>query len=164
MLMTIVFVRRAVLRQFRLVFLAFRNMAGLNKDRCHTGEESFNRQFPECCCSRTLSQLRCVSATSARLGVSPLVATPALLWLLQYLPFVGEDHPFFFAKTLTLRGYPATTPAARLVHIWFCDTVQNKTKQEKQNNGKSYNARNLADTPMGTHNSLWRQYIGSFFL
>lgn len=48
-------------------------------DRCHTGEESFNRQFPECCCSRTLSQLRCVSATSARLGVSLLVATPALL-------------------------------------------------------------------------------------
>lgn len=71
---------------------------------------------------------------------------------------------FFFAKTLTLCGYPATTPAARLVHIWFCDTVQNKTKQEKQNNGKSYNARNLADTPMGTHNSLWRQYIGCFFL
>lgn len=32
MWMAIVFVRRAVLRQFRLVFLAFRNMAGL-KDR-----------------------------------------------------------------------------------------------------------------------------------
>lgn len=105
-------------------------------DRCHTGEESFNRQFPECCCSRTLSQLRCVSATSARLGVSLLVATPALLWLLQYLPFVGEGHPFFFffcqnANAPWLPGKDSSSSAC--AHLVLRHSAKrNKTKEWKK--------------------------------